>query len=370
MANLTTAQTNLHQQFCESLANVQLERADDCATKLRANILPETGTAVAFRGEVAAQLATTYFAQGEYTRAEAWALRAMQTQPRVDALCLLGELALLSDNVEGALAWYAAGEILAHCTGGFIWETIARRHKQLQTRFFTLYPQQRPIRAQTTHGLVLMTVQDRETFAATAESIAANGIWQGPTTVIIDGDGPQPTCLRDWTWLPTATPKREGQARTFFRALEHAHMLKWDFLTVLEDDIVLAPNALEALQHIEIPANAAVLAWYSNAPQPFHSIGNQSRIVMQQMPCAATGVALTMTRRTIDQLLTSEVYNAWTDTHGGDGIFNLAMPGKFWATMYPNPVQHIGTVSLTGNSGARQSPSYPHCTDARTLFTK
>lgn len=360
--------------------------AEDAATQYRQMIAPLTAQAVTTRGDVAMHLACTLFNGQEFARAEAWALRALQTKPRPDAFCLLGELAYLNDDVEGALAWFTAAETVArpwedHAMRAF-WDTARQRIERLRIQHFTELTQRRSAHERThTHGLILLTVgngkgEPRDTLAATCESIAAQSTpWTaGPRILVIDGELRKlPAQLTGWGNRPTASPRNEGQARTLFRALELAHRERWDCVTILEDDIALAPNAFAAMQAMAIPKKAAVMAWYSNAPMPFASIGNvRPRYVFQQMPCAATGVAITLPFATIDAVLSSVAYQAWTTPHGGDGIFSQVLPGKYWATVYPNCVQHTGVASLTGNTqtGPRLSPSFDNCVDAMRLFDR
>lgn len=359
--------------FKEAIREMRLEAAATFALQFRELLPPLSAQAIEIRGAAAVDLATGYFGVANYVAAETWALRALQTQPRADAMLLLSELSYLNDNIEGAIAWCAAAEQLAiRGSDATSIAQITQQHARLTQNHFTrmVVPRAKDDLYKRTHGLVIMTMAGRETFAATCANVVANGGWHGPKTIIVDGDGPIPECVADWTWLPTATPKREGQARTLFRALELAHMKKWDYLTILEDDIALAPNALWAMQNAAMPANAAVAAWYSNAPQPFHSQNTAPCWVYNRMPTAATGVALTLPYHTIDTVLNSETFAAWTELHGGDAVFSMSLPGKFWATMYPNPIQHVGTVSLTGNTGDRQSPSFARCHDATRLFDR
>ncbi len=60
------------------------------------------------------QLAAAYYSTEKYDKAAMWAHLSMREEPRTDALCLLGEIAVDEDHLEAARDWYHAACMLHH----------------------------------------------------------------------------------------------------------------------------------------------------------------------------------------------------------------------------------------------------------------
>jgi hypothetical protein len=94
-----------------ALASRNLDVADQAVTAFRA-VASATPDFVDFRVGFALQLAGLYYAADRLPEARTWALRSMADEARPDAMCLLGEIALAEDDLEGAERWYVAAEHL------------------------------------------------------------------------------------------------------------------------------------------------------------------------------------------------------------------------------------------------------------------
>lgn len=67
-------------------------------------------------GALAVTLAARYYNEGRDADAETWALRALNDGLRVEALCLLGEIAVGREDYEDALRWYEAACVMETTT--------------------------------------------------------------------------------------------------------------------------------------------------------------------------------------------------------------------------------------------------------------
>jgi hypothetical protein len=176
--------------------------------------------------------------------------------------------------------------------------------------------------------------------------------WAGPRALVADGYMPEALGWAVWG------SDRCGQARTFFRALQIAAAYP-DFsaLTLVEDDIVLARNALDYIATVERDPAFVLHTWFTwqirrpwTAPAP-------STPFFLDVPLAhhSSNVAVTLSAATVRALLTSDAIKQWTAQHAGDVAYLGAFAHGRAAVHFPALVQHVGDVSAVGNVEPRQA---------------
>lgn len=278
--------------------------------------------------------------------------------PDVGELCAAGEAAFENDEFEEAEAWYELAcrggyktvyvrgntrEVVDHPKEALIRNRFAR-WEQLRTMMYERSVR-RLAKPDPGHGLAMMTCMGRnEGCMPTALAIAANR-WHvyGPVYMHIDGlDG-----------------RAIGQAQSFFNVLLWAAQEKLTTLTLLEDDVVLAKNALDYIATTEIDDDLAFISWFSidkylgpRLPPLLNCIEARDYQYNQ---------AITFPARTVHELLVSDALKNWSEPHGADCLYAKVFPERKVAVHYPNLVQHVGgRNSLVGNNrqGARESPTF------------
>ena len=105
-----------------------------------------------------------------------------------------------------------------------------------------------------------------DSLRATLASLEAAGLrrWPGPKFVMADGC--QPDVPSPWQVFATMDgPPGLGSARTFLAAFRKALEIDpgLELLTIFEDDVALSRNALDYIQVVEMPADVAMISWYS-----------------------------------------------------------------------------------------------------------
>lgn len=89
----------------QAVSSADLPAADSTVLRFR-EMAPATPALIDSRVGLALGLAFRYYAADDLPRARTWALRAMADEASVAAMCLLGEIALGEDDLEGAERWY------------------------------------------------------------------------------------------------------------------------------------------------------------------------------------------------------------------------------------------------------------------------
>jgi hypothetical protein len=270
--------------------------------------------------------------------------------PDVAELCAVGEAAFANDEFEEAEAWYELA-----CAGRYIDPRPGRlpRHDHLIANRFARWEQLRTMMYQRSvrrlgrpvgrHGLAVMTCMKRNEGCASTALLTALQSWRGPSYLHVDGlEGPM-----------------LGQARSFFKLLEWAADQQLPALTLLEDDIVLAKNALDYIATTRIDYDLGFISWFSvyrhdgpRIPPLLHCIEARDYQFNQ---------AITFPARTVHELLASDALKNWSEPHGADRIYKDVFPDRKVAIHYPNLVQHVGgTQSLVGNDahGPRESMTF------------
>ncbi len=159
------------------------------------------------------------------------------------------------------------------------------------------------------------------------------------------------------TYAKDVNPPR-GQAQTFFELLARAWQTPgFTYLTMFEDDLAAAENALLYIATTKIPDDVAMVSWFHRfAPNPPQAIttwmiGPAHEFSHQQ--------AITLPAKTVKALLASKELREWSEPHAGDMLIGQVMPDADVAYHFPNIVQHEeGEASLTGNVGSRRSCTF------------
>lgn len=310
------------------------------------------------RAYVELGLAILHYDADEFAEAETWALRSIRGAPRADTMCLLGEIMAAVGFVEAALGWYGAAQgIRYELSPSWVSELVARRKERFAELRQEANEMLRPVRfgaAVPSHALIVQTTRRPESYLQRLlASLSAAGLerWQGPKILVADGCAP--TILG---WQTYGSDEQVGQAQTFFKALDLAGA--FEYVTFLEDDVVLARNALDYIKTVQFTADLKLVAWYGGGQSPFVSVPGPFLATV-----AASGFAripaVTMPGKTAREVATSAARDAWKDRHGADEIFGRVFPDGLCAIHFPSVVQHIGDISAVGNTGSRPSPTFP-----------
>ena len=274
--------------------------------------------------------------------------------PDVGELCAAGEDAYKRDEFEEAEAWYelaCAGRYKTVYVRGDTREIVAHSKEALIRNRFARWEQLRGMMYQRSvrrlalpdpgHLLAMQAVPTRAACYPIQQVLFKN-MWRwGTSTVVVDRE-------------------LEGQAKTFFKILRWATAQDpFTALTLLEDDVVLAKNALDYIATTRIDDDLGFISWFSvysyagpRLPPLFHCIEARDYQFNQ---------AITFPARTVHELLASNTLKNWSEPHGADRIYKDVFPNRKVAIHYPNLVQHVGgRASRVGNNahGPRESLTF------------
>jgi hypothetical protein len=192
--------------------------------------------------------------------------------------------------------------------------------------------------------------------------------WPGRRVIISDGP-----CSLSTGWPTLASPEREGQTKTYWRALavglEEARQHRADRFVILEDDAELSQNALQYMEHTPLHPVLAFMTWYDgHAVRPGSKDGTHV-VPGHRFSCLP---AVTWRPRTAERLLGSPDVRAWHNAHEGDVLISQILADQFYGVHVPNLVQHMGAVSLCNPgqdlTGLRTANNYRgRAFDAMTL---
>lgn len=175
------------------------------------------------------------------------------------------------------------------------------------------------------HMLVQMSCPGRlDITKRSYESLLSGGLkkWPGRAELLVDLD-------------------RKGQATMFFDVLRLvAATPEVHTLTLLEDDVVVAENALTYIATTKLPDDVALTSWFYQQVPAQRSVGHY--FFVDSAAVFSCNQAITIPMRTIRALLASDVLLNWKDKHIGDMIFSRVMPEASVAYHFPGLVQHIG----------------------------
>lgn len=312
------------------------------------------------RARVTIELAAAYLRFGDTASAAVWALRTLQGGPRADAFELLGRIARDVGDVDQAAAWWQQIATMSSTPAVRKAWRDATASVRVQTR--PLRTVQHRVKVNDGHVLALMTCAGRETtLHRTLSSIERAGLhrWSGPKFLLVDGTELNiPVHEFNYeSWHVRVCGPLRSQAKMLLKVFETAADIPtMTALTLVEDDVVFAENALDYIAATEIDPDLALLSWFTSVDHvepltPF-------LCVTPAQHYHPTNQAITFPASTVHEVLASRRLHDWPTPHGADAVF-LDVPGKPCALHYPNLAQHVGgNESMVGNTGARLSPTF------------
>jgi hypothetical protein len=183
--------------------------------------------------------------------------------------------------------------------------------------------------------------------------------WNGPRFIVCDGPP-----VRASGWNVVATPHRQGQRRTYWRALAlgvaETRASADDRILIFEDDVELCRNALAYMQRTPLPDGLDFVSWFDG-----HMINHRASPGVYPLPAEKFFClqAVTWRRSTAERLLRSPAAAAWSDRHSGDTLIARILTGRRYGVHVPNLVQHIGAQSICNPgqtlAGVRTANNYP-----------
>jgi len=380
---------DLARRIEESSSESALARIAGAVDVFRAQSIVNSAQAVQ-RAKLAVLLAAAYAKYGDSAVAQVWALRALQGAPRTDAFCMLGEIAAADLDFTAALSWYAAACATPNEADACIKQLTSQREarrKELRTFARPFRPvayRQTPVRE---HVLAVMSCAGRGKYLTkTISSLVRAGLvrWDGPKILVHDGPMDEDasnaaTALVHAGWVVHTSSETLGQAQTFLHVLAAtSEVPDFQMLTMFEDDVQLARNALDYIRRTEFDIDLALISWFttqnkqSPIEQPFLHISaaanftpTNAAITLPAETAHAvleryypSNQAITLPAETASAILSSGKLAAWPERHGADRIF-WEVPGTPCAVHYPSLVQHVGGEdSRVGNTGSRMSPTF------------
>jgi hypothetical protein len=210
-------------------------------------------------------------------------------------------------------------------------------------------------------------VRDPGYLSRLVRQIDASG-WGGRKLIISDGPPPVLT-----SWPTSATVRREGQKKAYWRALavglEEARRHHTDRILILEDDVELCRNALHYMQRARLPDVLKFVTWFDGHAVPPRSSPGIYPVHAQYFFCLQ---GVTWRAATAEVLLRSPMAAAWKQTHAGDVLIAKILSGRHYGVHVPNLVQHLGAASVCNPAerlaGVRVANNYPGVQfDAMTL---
>ena len=198
------------------------------------------------------------------------------------------------------------------------------------------------------------------------------GGWKGRRFIVSDG----PPTIISGGWQVTATTKREGQKKAYWRALavglEESRKSSDDRILILEDDVELCTNALRYMERARLPVMLDFVTWFDGHVIPAGAAQGIYPVNAQYFFCLQ---GVTWKAATAEALLTSSIAANWGELHSGDILVAKILRGRRYGVHVPNLVQHLGSESICNPgqklTGVRTSNNYPGAAfDASTLGTR
>lgn len=236
-----------------AVSSAPLDLADTAVSRFR-DLAPARPELIDDRVGAALQLAGRYFGENDLSRARVWALRAMADEARPDALCLLGEIAVAEDDLEGAVRWYQAACAIEPVPSKYTDTTLlSGRYDRLALLQEQLDPQLGPVLAlpPPSRYLVVVTVRNAENYVERClQSVKAQEGYSLFCVVVDDAstDGTREAIERSVRMSPFFTvvenQERIGSLANIVRVVRE-HGRRNDVIVVVDGDDMLLPGALE-----------------------------------------------------------------------------------------------------------------------------
>ncbi len=235
------------------------------------------------------------------------------------------------------------------------------------------------------HALLVLTApRPQNTLIKTIESLelAGSSRWTGPK--IIFSDGPSDFLMQE-DWHLHQNASQEGSARASIRSMALALSIhpELEKLTIIEDDVALARNALDYVQKVEIPPYIEFISWFTydydfSYPKHPDRLPHPASLGYPVLARRSTrffilSQACTFTRDAIQTLLTCPLTSRhWPKKHARDELVSAALGDVPYAVHFPILAQHTGGANSAvvhagknlerdpGNAqeGDRSSPYY------------
>ena len=196
------------------------------------------------------------------------------------------------------------------------------------------------------------------------------GGWRGSRFLVCDGPP-----VRASGWVTVASAKRQGQRKTYWRALalgaEQSRRERDERILILEDDVELCRNALPYIERAPIPKGLDFITWFDG-----HVIRPGSTSGIYPVPAEKFFCLQGVSWRTstAELLLRSPEAAAWTDRHSGDTLIGKILRGRRYGVHVTNLVQHIGAQSICNPGqrleGVRTANNYPGQRFDAALFAR
>lgn len=336
-----------------------LDGADDLVCQFRAKYME--GPWSSERAWLAMRLARTYFKTKDFEEARIWVLRALYDGPRIDAMCLLGDIFDEEGHASAAMRWYEAACAMSEPAPAPSSEPqpryayddlVANRERRLAGIRRAMYQEPQEVRSvgRLVHpGIHVLAVQtaprSSPTFASLYGEIQTQG-WRGPKLIVADAvnitaDGLEVEAdgwaTRSW-WEGGPV----GSVRAFLRLLEDI-VVRWpqaETVTVLEDDVRLARGALDYIWGTDI-SEVAFVSWFAaDLPLP------GPRLAIHPSRHFSGSQALTIPMGEVLRILRSPIGATWPVPHLKDGFIREAVGlDRPYGIHHPHLVQHIGGLS-------------------------
>ena len=175
--------------------------------------------------------------------------------------------------------------------------------------------------------------------------------WIGPKLLVSDGF--EPKIQSSWSMSTTKTPTA-GSARTFIRLLQESLRVdpNLEYLTCLQDDIVLSLNALDYISRVKVPIDLSLISWFTyDYNPPTHKLTpspeTHSNPVLACRPTRLfiLGQAITIPRWSIESILYCPYVQNWPKVNGCDEIPGWVLGDAPHAVHFPNLAQHTDGVN-------------------------
>jgi hypothetical protein len=217
------------------------------------------------------------------------------------------------------------------------------------------------------HSLFVQTAKrpDHDSLQSTLNSLEQAGLhrWKGPCWIVSDGylpEAPPP-----WQVFAVTTEQPAlGSAKTFLAILRKALEVdpQLEYLTYLQDDIILSKNSLDYIAQVSIPDDLSLVSWFNTDwLKPEWGIEGPAKgkwtgkthdtlnvtiyISPPVLGCRPTryfirSQAITLTRPAISAMLYCRVVANWPRLTSCDAMPAWALADIPYADHYPSLVQH------------------------------
>lgn len=197
------------------------------------------------------------------------------------------------------------------------------------------------------------------TLVRTLDALGPAGLprWQGPRIIVADGYHPE-VPNRHAGWEIIVSRGTAGSAKTMRTLLRAAFALCPDLsgLLYLQDDVVLATNALDYIRRVRVD-DYAFVSWFADHP---YVVGSGASILAIPDADWVTTQAASISRASLLEAITSPVLDSWRQ-HGCDRMLAAATSSRRPIAVHePSIAQHIGAglSTIVDAWSPRASPTF------------